>query len=85
MAAGVLRHVRCHGDSAHFGDKALGVLVLAGPKVFLVGTSKLSHHRLGCIPFTGARALRDLALSSGQIDRRPLIAQERSVGIWLLG
>ncbi len=60
-AAGVLRHVQLHTDPPELSDHALGVVVLFGSERFPVGTGDFSRHRLGGIPFTGARGLGDAA------------------------
>ena len=58
-ASSVLTHVRCDADAAHLCDKAPGVVVLVGTDRFLVGTGTICRHRLGGIPLSGARRLRD--------------------------
>ncbi len=54
MAAGILRHVRRHGDAAHLGGNARGVVVLVGTQGFVVGTGDDGRHVFGGIPFPGA-------------------------------
>ena len=88
-AAGVLRHVRRHGDATHLGDKALGVVPLIRTQGFLVGTGDVSRHRFGGILLPSARGLRHLAIDDQGMavvhEHMAPIARLCRVGVGLAG
>ncbi len=88
-AAGVLIDMRLHADSPELSDHSLGVVVLVGPKGFLVGTRDVSRHRFGGIPLSGARGLRHLAIDDQGIavvhEHMAPVAGQCSMDIGLTG
>lgn len=52
--------------------RIITVVVLIGPKGFLVGTDMVSRNHFGSIPFTGACGLRDIAIH----DQRMAVLNE---------
>jgi hypothetical protein len=87
---------RC-ADSAHLSHETLAVVVLVGSKGWLVGTGEVCRHwlllrsrlRLGGIPLTGARGLRDLGIHDQGMTvvhgHRAPVAGQCWIGIGLAG